>query len=118
MKSKKNKILVFIVVLTSLISFILGIYTLRSGLLRKIYDIFQATINVSTFKMPSEPNNLLDTLHLQFSKKDLKKINLEFNANYLQIENFVDFGYQWTNERDWHKIKTGTNASGMKDSEI
>jgi len=68
--------------------------------------------------MPSEPNNLLDTLHLQFSKKDLKKINLEFNANYLQIENFVDIGYQWTNERDWHKIKTGTNASGMKDSEI
>lgn len=118
MKSKKNKVLVFIVVLTSLISFILGVYTLRSGLLRKIYDIFQATVNISTFKMPSEPNNKLDTLHLQFSKKDLKKINKEFNKNYLQIENFVDITYQWMKEREWHKIKSGINAAGLQDIEI
>jgi hypothetical protein len=68
--------------------------------------------------MPNEPNTKLDTLHLQFSKKDLKKINLEFNANYLQIENFVNINYQWTNERHWHKIKAGTNASGLKDCEV
>ena len=118
MKSKKNKVLVFIVVLTSLISFILGIHSLRSGLLRKIYDIFQATINVSTFKMPIDSNYKLDTLHLQFSKKDLNKINKEFNNNYLKIENFIDYNYQWLNEREWHKIKVGSNTFGLKESEI
>ena len=118
MKSKKNKVLVFIVFLTSLISFILGIHSLRSGLLRKIYDIFQATINVSTFKMPIDSNYKLDTLHLQFSKKDLKKINREFNNNYLKIENFIDYNYQWLNEREWHKIKVGSNTFGLKESEI
>ena len=118
MKSKKNKVLVFIVFLTSLISFILGIHSLRSGLLRKIYDIFQATINVSTFKMITEPNNQLDTLHLQFSKKDLKKINKEFKNNYLKIENFIDYNYVWKNEREWHKIKVGSNTFGFNECEI
>ena len=118
MKSKKNKVLVFIVVLTSFISFILGVYSLRSGLLRKIYDIFQSTVNISTFQMPNEPNTKLDTLHLKFSKKDLKKISEELNANYLQIENFININYHWKNERQWHKIKLGTNASGLKDCEV
>jgi hypothetical protein len=118
MSSKKNKILVFIIVLASLISFILGIYTLRSGLLRKIYDIFQATINFRTFQMPNEHKYKLDTLHLKFSKKDLKKINKEFNNNYLKIENFVNFNYQWTNEREWHKIKTSFNNNSFIECEI
>lgn len=118
MRSKKNRVLVLIIVFTSLISFILGIYTLRSGILRKVYDIFQATINVGTLQMHNNTNYKLDTLHLQFSKKDLKKINKEFNENYLKIENFVNIGYQWKDEREWHNIKAGTNASGLKDCEI
>jgi hypothetical protein len=86
---------------------VLGFYSLRTGLARKLYDIYEAISNIDDRKTDINSKSIkLDTLYLNFSKKDLKKINIEFNQNYLKIKNFLNPTYQWIGERNWIKTKS------------
>ena len=73
--NKRNTVvLVVLILILCVLSFILGMYTLKNGTLRKIYDIFFALKNIelnntSNINYSSLPK--IDTLDLSLSKKKL-----------------------------------------------
>jgi len=115
MNKNKLKLFLLLLILTNIVSFVLGFYTLRTGLARKLYDIYEAISNIDDRKTDINSQSIkLDTLYLNFSKKDLKKINSEFNQNYLKIKNFLNPTYQWIGERGWIKTKISFQSDDLK----
>jgi len=115
MNKNKLKRILLLLILTNIVSFVLGFYVLRTGLARKLYDIFEAITNIGDRKTDINLQSVkLDTLYLNFSKKDLKKINSDFNQNYFKIKNFLSPTYNWIGERSWIKTKISFQSNDLK----
>jgi hypothetical protein len=100
--------LIVLLLLLCLISFALGVYSLRNGTLRKAYDIIFALKNI-------ELNNIkdinytslpkIDTLDLKMSKKK-RNLIIKIRSNKVNsLLDIVTYGIQWIGERPWFNAK-------------
>jgi hypothetical protein len=112
--SKNNLLLLSLLVLfMCLVSFLAGIYTLRNGTLRKMYDIFFAIQNFQENSIQLDANtiNKLDTITFQLSKKKQNTL-IKIRSNKINtLENITTYGQQWIGERPWIKAEFALNTN-------
>lgn len=110
--NKKNLfVLVLLIAFMCIISFLLGVYSLKNGTLRRAYDILFALENLDQktldFKI-SEVNKIDTLLFLNSRKKQNKLIKIR-SDKFNSLESIVTYGPQWTSERPWIKTKFSLN---------
>jgi hypothetical protein len=107
--NKRNiSLLILFTLILCVFSFILGVYSLRNGTLRKIYDIFFAIENVELRnKVIINESDLpkLDTLELKMSKKKRNQLIKIRSEKINSLLNIVTFGFKWDEERPWLKSR-------------
>ena len=114
-------VLIALVLLLCLISFTLGVYTLRNGTLRKAYDIIFALRNtelnnIQDINYASLPK--IDTLDLGMSKKKRNQI-IKIRSNKVNsLKDIVTYGIQWIGERPWFNTKLIQNHHNNLDGKI
>jgi len=110
--TKRNLfVLVILIAFLCIISFLLGIYTLRNGTLRKAYDIFFALENLDqkTLDFKKSEVDKIDTLLFLNSRKKQNKLIKIRSDKFNTLESVVTYGQQWTSERPWLKTKFSLN---------
>lgn len=114
-------VLIALVLLFCLMSFILGVYTLRNGTLRKAYDIIFALKNtelnnIQKINYASLPK--IDTLDLEMSKKKRNQI-IKIRSNKVNsLKNIVTNGVFWMGERPWFNAKLIQNHHNTLNGKI
>ena len=120
MKLNNRNIFIFftIVLILCLLSFILGVYTLKDGTLRKAYDIFFAVKNLDLNNINYSSLPKIDTLDLKMSKKNKNKF-IKIRSNKLDsLKNIMSNGVAWNEVRPWLNTKLILNNNTILDGEI
>lgn len=114
-------VLIALVLLLCLMSFTLGVYSLRNGTLRKAYDMIFALKNtelnnIQDINYASLPK--IDTLDLEMSKKKRNQI-IKIRSNKVNsLKDIVTYGTQWIGERPWFNAKLIQNHHNTLDGKI
>lgn len=114
-------VLIALVLVLCLMSFILGVYTLRNGTIRKAYDIIFALKNtelnnIQDINYASLPK--IDTLDLEMSKKKRNQI-IKIRSNKVNsLKDIVTYGIPWIGERPWFNVKLIQNHHNTLDGKI
>lgn len=112
--SKNNLLLLSILILfLCLISFLAGIFTLRNGMLRKMYDVFFAFENFqeNSIQLDAKTISKIDTMVFQLSKKKQNTL-IKIRSNKINtLENISTYGQQWIGERPWIKTTIAYNGN-------
>jgi hypothetical protein len=115
--NKKNLlVLVILVAFLCIISFLLGVFMLKNGTIRKAYDIFFALTNIDQKNLDFKESevNKIDTLQFIYSKKKQNKLIKIRSDKFNNLESIVTYGQQWFTERPWIKSKFKLNNDSLK----
>lgn len=107
--------MVILVAFLCIISFLLGVYMLRNGSIRKAYDIFFALTNKDQKNLDFKESemNKIDTLQFIYSKKKQNKLIKIRSEKFNNLEAIATYGQQWTTERPWIKSKFILNNDSL-----
>lgn len=116
--SKRGKVLLLLIafILTSLLSFALGVLLLKNGTLRKWYDDIEALISYDQkIKIDNVKGvTTIDTIKLRLSKKNFNKVSSLRNKIFFTPKNLLNYNFQWQGERPWIKSKIQLNNKDFK----
>jgi hypothetical protein len=117
---KKTRISLYLIILTAVLFYLLGIVSLRSGFVKKTYDFFFAINYPSRNLVDFNSDFRIDTFEIRLSKKKLKGFYKLRADSFLFLKNYINPSWQWIGERPWIKaeVRLGENKKGDVDIKL
>lgn len=115
---KRNKYWLYLIFLIAILFYFLGIFSLKSGILKKTYDFLFAVNYPYQNLIEFYPDVRIDTVEVNLSKKKLKGFYKLRSDSFLILKNYLNPNWQWIGERPWIKSEVKFSKGKKGDVDI